>query len=84
MIECSHHGCSWRAIAPATEAAWGQYADHLLADHSKTVEADIPENPLTVNLLSRNSDRYFTITHAMRTLDYAPKDDSSEVVERHS
>jgi L-arabinose 1-dehydrogenase [NAD(P)+] len=50
----------------------------------RVVEADIPENPLTVNLLSRNSDRYFTITHAMRTLDYAPKDDSSEVVERHS
>ena len=50
MIECSHHGCSWRAIAPATEAAWGQYADHLLADHSKTVEADIPEGMVQVKL----------------------------------
>jgi L-arabinose 1-dehydrogenase [NAD(P)+] len=47
----------------------------------RIVEADIPENPLTVNLLSRNSDRYFSITHAMRTLDYVPKDDANEIVE---
>ncbi|MBX0322313.1 DUF1059 domain-containing protein [Halomicroarcula sp. F13] len=42
MKRCSHPGCSWRAIAPADDAVWGQYARHLVAEHSTTVDADIP------------------------------------------
>jgi hypothetical protein len=30
MIECSRDGCSWQAIAPSEEAAWSQYAAHLV------------------------------------------------------
>jgi L-arabinose 1-dehydrogenase [NAD(P)+] len=45
----------------------------------KSVEADIPRNPLTVNILSRNQERYLTLTEAMRGLGYEPRDDSSEV-----
>jgi L-arabinose 1-dehydrogenase [NAD(P)+] len=46
----------------------------------RVVAADLPENPLTVNLLSRNSDRYFSITHAMRSLDYRPRDDATDII----
>jgi L-arabinose 1-dehydrogenase [NAD(P)+] len=47
----------------------------------KAATADIPENPLTVNAISRNSERYLSITETMRGLGYEPRDDSAEVVE---
>ncbi len=43
MLRCSHPQCSWRAIAPSEEAAWPEYAQHLVETHSTTVDADIPE-----------------------------------------
>lgn len=46
----------------------------------KTITASLPENPLTVNLTSRNQDRYLSITETMRTLGYRPRDDSAEVL----
>jgi L-arabinose 1-dehydrogenase [NAD(P)+] len=48
---------------------------------AKSVTADLPENPLTVNAVSRNSERYLSITETMRGLGYEPRDDSSEVCE---
>lgn len=47
----------------------------------KAVTADIPRNPLTVHLLSRNQERYLSIGEAMRGLGYRPKDDSSEALD---
>ena len=47
----------------------------------KAVTADLPENPLTVNAVSRNRERYLSITETMRGLGYEPRDDSAEVVD---
>jgi len=44
----------------------------------KAATADLQRNPLTVNLVSRNQDRYLSIGEAMRQLGYEPKDDSRE------
>jgi len=44
------------------------------------VHTDLTENPLTVHVVSRNSDRYVTLTPTMRELGYRPQDDSSEVL----
>jgi L-arabinose 1-dehydrogenase [NAD(P)+] len=46
----------------------------------KAATADLPENPLTVNAVSRNGERYLSITETMRGLGYEPRDDSTEVV----
>jgi L-arabinose 1-dehydrogenase [NAD(P)+] len=43
--------------------------------------AELPENPLTVNAVSRNSERYLSLTETMRGLGYEPRDDSAEVCE---
>lgn len=42
--------------------------------------AELPENPLTVNLTSRNAERYLSLTKTMRALDYRPQDDSAEIL----
>jgi L-arabinose 1-dehydrogenase [NAD(P)+] len=47
----------------------------------KAATAELPENPLTVNAISRNSERYLSITETMRGLGYDPRDDSAEVVD---
>ncbi|PSP52202.1 NAD(P)-dependent oxidoreductase [Halobacteriales archaeon QH_3_68_24] len=47
----------------------------------KAATADLPENPLTVNAVSRNSERYLSITETMRGLGYEPRDDSAAVCE---
>ena len=46
----------------------------------KAVAEPLPENPLTVNLLSENRERNLSVTKTMRTLDYRPRDDSSAVL----
>lgn len=46
----------------------------------QAVTTDLPETPLTVNLVSRNQERYLTLTKTMRSLGYEPRDDSSEVL----
>jgi L-arabinose 1-dehydrogenase [NAD(P)+] len=48
----------------------------------KAATAELHENPLTVNLVSRNQDRYLSIGEAMRQLGYEPKDDSRETFGR--
>lgn len=47
----------------------------------RAVEASLPENPLTVNVTSRNQDRYLSLTHTIRALGYRPVDDSAEIVD---
>jgi len=51
------------------------------AVHRKAATVDLPENPVTVNAISRNGERYHAITETMRLLDYAPRDDADEVLE---
>ena len=46
-----------------------------------SVDADLPANPVTVNAISRNYDRYIALAPTIRALDFQPKDDSAEVVE---
>ena len=48
----------------------------------KAATVDLPENPLTVNAVSRNGERYLSITETMRGLGYEPRDDSAAVCER--
>jgi L-arabinose 1-dehydrogenase [NAD(P)+] len=48
----------------------------------QSVTAEIDENPLTVNLVSRNDDRYHTIIEAVRGLGYRPRDNSAEVLDQ--
>ncbi len=44
------------------------------------VESEIPENPLTVNAVSANDDRYLSLTHTLTTIGYAPRDNSAEAL----
>lgn len=44
------------------------------------VEASLSENPLTVNVVSNNRDRYLSLTTARCELGYHPQDDSADVV----
>lgn len=60
MVRCSHPGCSWQAIAPSESAAWSQYAEHLVAEHARTVDADVPEGMVQVKL--REGDEWITAT----------------------
>lgn len=46
----------------------------------RAVEATIQENPLTVHIISENTDRHLTLTQTLQGLGYEPKDDSSDVV----
>lgn len=46
----------------------------------QAVKIDLHENPLTVNLVSRNDDRYHTIIEAVRKLGYRPRDNSAEIL----
>lgn len=43
------------------------------------VGTELPSNPLTVNLLSHNFERYSSITETMRSIGYTPKDNSFDV-----
>jgi predicted small metal-binding protein len=50
MLTCSHPDCSWRALAPSEDAALDRYAAHLVAEHARTVDADLPEDTIEVRL----------------------------------
>ena len=38
----------------------------------------LPENPVTVNVVSANDDRYLSLTHAIREIGYRPRDNAAE------
>lgn len=46
----------------------------------KAAIADLPENPLTVNAVSRNDERFLSITETMRAVGYVPRDDAAEAL----
>jgi hypothetical protein len=60
MVQCSHAGCSWQSIAPSEDVAWEQYASHVVAEHARTVEADVPEGKVQIKL--REDDEWITAT----------------------
>ena len=51
------------------------------AVHRRAATADLPETPVTVNAVSRNDRRYFTLTETMQALGYRPRDNAEEVLD---
>jgi L-arabinose 1-dehydrogenase [NAD(P)+] len=45
------------------------------------VESELSDNPLTVNVISRNTDRYMSITETIRSIGFEPEDDSREALD---
>jgi L-arabinose 1-dehydrogenase [NAD(P)+] len=62
--------------AMAQWLSWRDWRDGV----SKAVEADLPRSPLTLNLVSRNTDRFLSLEETTLAIGYAPRDDSSDVV----
>lgn len=48
MHSCPHPDCGWTPIAPSAGAAREQYAAHLVADHAREVDVDLPEGTVQV------------------------------------
>jgi len=48
--------------------------------HLKSATVDLSDSPVTLNAVSRNDDRFHSITETMRTVDYEPRDNSAEVL----
>lgn len=46
----------------------------------RAVTESISENPLTVNVISENRDRYLSLAKTIRELNYQPRDDSTDVL----
>ena len=49
--------------------------------HRKAATVDLPETPVTVNAVSRNDDRFHSITETIRLLGYEPRDNAAEVLD---
>ncbi|PSQ02894.1 NAD(P)-dependent oxidoreductase [Halobacteriales archaeon QS_5_70_17] len=50
--------------------------------HRKAALADLPESPVTVNAVSRNDQRFHSITETVRTIGYEPRDNAAEVLDQ--
>lgn len=61
-------------------AMWLSHRDcrHIM---QRAATAEVPETPLTVHAVSRNDDRYLSLTHTQRVLGYRPRDNSAEVLQ---
>lgn len=49
--------------------------------HRKAATVDLPENPVTINAVSRNDERFYSITETMRTVGYEPRDNAAETLD---
>lgn len=49
--------------------------------HRKAATVDLPENPVTVNAVSRNDERFHSITETQRLIGYEPRDNADETLE---
>lgn len=47
---------------------------------ANAVTASLPDRQVTINVTSRNTERYLSQTEALRAIGYEPQDDSAEVV----
>lgn len=67
---------------PSAQGARAKYLSHRDWSDlvSRAVVADLPENPLTVNGVSRNRERFLSVGEALRGLGTDPRDDSSELI----
>jgi L-arabinose 1-dehydrogenase [NAD(P)+] len=72
-----------RDVAPETarfaRATWLSPRD-CRDIHRKAVLADLPENPVTVNAVSRNDERFHSLGGALRLLGYEPRDNADETL----
>ncbi len=75
-------------VEDATDAGKARFARALWLSphdcrdvHRKAVTADLPKNPVTVNAVSRNDERFHSLTETMRLLGYEPRDNAAEVLE---
>ncbi|WP_227357118.1 NAD-dependent epimerase/dehydratase family protein [Haladaptatus salinisoli] len=68
------------AIARYARAMWLS-PDDCRDGIRKAVETPLDRNPVSVNLVSANQERYLSITETQRQLGYAPVDNSATVVE---
>lgn len=48
--------------------------------HRKAALVDLPENPVTVNAVSRNDDRFYSLTETIQTIGYEPRDNAAETL----
>jgi len=48
----------------------------------RSVTADLPESPVVAHAVSRNGERYLSLTETMRTLGYRPRDDAAAAAEQ--
>ena len=48
----------------------------------RAATTDLPETPLTIHAVSRNDDRYLSLTHTQRVLGYQPRDNATEALDR--
>jgi L-arabinose 1-dehydrogenase [NAD(P)+] len=42
--------------------------------------ADLPESPVTVNAVSRNDERFYSLTETIRAIGYQPRDNAAETL----
>lgn len=61
-------------------AMWLSPPDCRQAVRAAATES-ISESPLTVNAVSRNDERYLSLTHTQRALDYRPRDNATEALD---
>lgn len=59
MVRCHYPGCAWQAIAPSTAAAREQYLQHVVDEHAREVDVDIPEGMVQVKV---GDDEWRTVT----------------------
>jgi L-arabinose 1-dehydrogenase [NAD(P)+] len=43
--------------------------------------SELPENPLTVHVISASDERCLSLTHTLRSIGYTPRDNASEVLD---
>lgn len=59
-MRCSRSDCGWEAIAPSEDAARDRYVEHLLEEHTTTVEDEIPDGMVRVKAC--DADEWTTVT----------------------
>lgn len=59
-MRCEHDGCGWHAVAPSDAAARDQYVEHVVAEHAREVDADVPDGMVQVRVDS--DDEWITVT----------------------
>lgn len=75
----TEHATREESHARYAQAMWLSPEDCQQSIH-RAVEANLSENPLTVNVVSNNRDRYLSLTTARCEMGYHPQDDSADVV----